>query len=103
MSVPSFNDRILQRVREYCELAAAVDHQTNELIDDPDNDPRPGPRNTKPWANWNIKTMAEWEATMQREMRFLVENKAMVMRVLPKLKKDWPSSVAMLTQFLKQF
>jgi hypothetical protein len=92
------DNETLRRVREYCELSAMYDANTGVLYDD--NDPRPGPRATKPFSEWNVRNAQEWEAEMRRQTLWLLGNKAAVLRVLPQVEPDWPHSATSLRTLL---
>ena len=91
----------IKRVREFCELSSLVDADTNEFYPMAYyecEDPAHGPKLTKKFTEWNLGTVEEWNTLMLKEMDWIVENKREVMKVLPVIERDWPSSCNMIRQ-----
>lgn len=85
---------IEQRVREFCELSSLVNSTSKQFF------PKEyyecasrvnSPILTKEFDEWHLRSLADWDRLIEKEIIWIFSNKRAVMEVLPKIEKEWPS------------
>lgn len=85
------NQEIVRRIREFCELSSSYVHETGQFIKDDSS--CTGPKITKKFEDWNIKTYDDWDRLMNIETIWLFQHKKDVLKNIKYVKAEgWSAS-----------